>query len=54
MDEPPSEKEIVEFKRAVTQRRVEYLKLIRDKGFAIDEDELARFEAELAAPQKED
>jgi hypothetical protein len=54
MDEPPTENEISELKRTVTQQRVEYLRLIRDQGFAIDEAELARFEAELAAPQKRD
>ncbi len=53
MEESPPQEEISEFKRTVTQRRVEYLRYIRDKGFTIDEAELARFEAELQISEDE-
>jgi hypothetical protein len=45
----PSGEEIAQFKLEITRQRLQYLKLIRARGFHVEDEEVARLEAELQA-----
>ena len=47
MDQEPTDEDIRRFVFEVTRRRVAYLKYVRSRGYAVDEDEIARFEEEI-------
>ena len=47
MDDTPSDEALRLFALEVTRQRVTYLKYIKSRGYAVDEDEISRFEKEI-------
>lgn len=51
MDRGPTDEDIRRFVLEVTRQRVAYLKYVKSRGYAVDDEQIARFEEEIRAEE---